>query len=186
MMITVEKSFFENQSIISEMISSRMPLTKILSFIINSLENYCDTCSLYGSIMLYNPINNQLGKTVSTSLPANFIKSMEPVEVSPYGGACGAAAFLKQPVIVSDIENNPILEKYRNIAIVHGFRACFSMPLFSSNKELLGTIALYSRDLGNPNEKTLHAVEFYSKLASLAIENSISSAKNNKLNTFIS
>lgn len=172
MMITVEKSLFENQSAIIHMISSGMPLTKILTFIINSIENSCDSCSLYGSIMLYNPTLNQLGETVSSSLPTNFIKSMEPVEVSPYGGSCGAAAYLKQPVIVSDIETNPILEKYRNTAIVHGFRACFSIPLLSPNKELLGTIALYSRELGNPDEKTLCTTHFYSKLASMAIESS--------------
>ncbi|WP_332651520.1 GAF domain-containing protein [Lysinibacillus sp. 54212] len=171
-MITVQKSLFENKTIIIEMISSRMPLKKILNFIVNSIENSCDPFSLYGSIMLYNPKLNQLGETVSSSLPTNFIQSMEPVEVSPYGGSCGAAAFLKQHVIVSDIENNPILEKYRSSAIVHGFRSCFSIPLLSSNNELLGTIAFYSRELGNPDDKTLNAVYYYSKLASLAIENS--------------
>lgn len=184
-MITVQKSLFENQSIINQMISSGMPLTKTLTFIINSLEDFCDSSNLYGSIMLYNPTANQLGKTVSSSLPANFIKSLEPVEVSPYGGSCGAAAFLKQPVIVSDIENNPILEKYRNTAIVHGFRACFSIPLLSSNNELLGTLAVYSRELGNPDEKILNAADFYSKLTSMAIERSNGSVKNNQLKTSI-
>ncbi|WP_274307939.1 EAL domain-containing protein [Solibacillus daqui] len=169
-MITVQKSLFENQTTIIHMISSGMPLIKILNFIVNSIENSCDPFSLYGAIMLYNPTLDQLGETVSSSLPTNFINSMEPVEVSPYGGSCGAAAYLKQPVIVSDIENNPILEKQRNNAIVHGFRACFSTPLLSSKNELLGTIAIYSRELGNPVEKTLHAVDFYSKLASMAIE----------------
>lgn len=185
MMITVEKSLFENQSTIIQMISAGMPLTKILTFIINSIENSCDPCSLYGSIMLYTPTLNQLGETVSSSLPTNFIKSMEPVEVSPYGGSCGAAAFLKQTIIVSDIETNPILEKYRNTAIVHGFRACFSIPLLSPNQQLLGTIAFYSRELGNPDEKTLYAAKFYSKLAAIAIEKSNGSGKNNQLKSSI-
>lgn len=169
-MITVQKSLLENQTTIIQMISSRMPLEKILTFIINSIENSFDSISLHGAIMLYNPILKHLGKTVSSSLPTNFINSIEPVEVSPYGGACGAAAFLKQPVIVSDIENNPLWEKYRHSAIVHGLRACFSTPLLSSKKELLGTIAIYSRVVGNPDEQTLKLIDFYSTLASLAIE----------------
>lgn len=178
MMITVQKSLFKNQTTIIQMISSGMQLKKILTFIVNSIENSCDSFSLYGSIMLYNPILKQLGETVSSSLPTNFINSIEPADVSPYGGSCGTAAFLKQPVTVSDIENNPLWEKYRHSAIVHGIRACFSTPLLSSKKELLGTIALYSSEVGKPDEKTLNAVDFYSKLASLAIEISNSSTNN--------
>lgn len=174
-MITVQKSLFENQTTIIQMISSGMPLKKILTFIVNSIENSCDSFSLSGSIMLYNPILKQLGETVTCSLPTNFINSIEPVDVSPYGGSCGTAAFLKQPVTVSDIENNPLSEKYRYCAIVHGLRACFSTPLLSSKEELLGTIAIYSKVVGKPDEKTLNLVDFYSKLASLAIEVSNSS-----------
>ena len=175
MMITVQKSLFDNQTTIIQMISSGMPLKKILTFIVNSIEHSCDSFSLSGAIMLYNPILKQLGETVTSSLPTNFINSIEPVDVSPYGGSCGTAAFLKQPVTVSDIENNPVTEKYRHCAIVHGLRACFSTPLLSSKKELLGTIAIYSRVVGKPDEKTLNLVDFYSKLASLAIEIATSS-----------
>ena len=178
-MITAQKSLFEVQTTIIQMISSGMPLKKILNFIVSSIENSCDSFSLYGSIMLYNPILNQLGETVSPSLPINFINSIGSVNVSPYGGSCGTSAFLKQPVTVSDIEHNPLWENYRHIAIVHGFRACFSTPLLSSKKELLGTIALYSREVGKPDQKTLDVVDFYSKLASLAIE--ISNSSNRSL-----
>lgn len=174
-MITVQKSLFDNQTTIIQMISSGMPLKKILTFIVNSIEHSCDSFSLSGAIMLYNPILKQLGETVTSSLPTNFIKSIEPVDVSPYGGSCGTAAFLKQPVTVSDIENNPVTEKYRHCAIVHGLRACFSTPLLSTKKELLGTIAIYSSVVGKPDEKTLNLVDFYSKLASLAIEIATSS-----------
>lgn len=170
MMITVQKSLFENQTTIIQMISSGLPLKNILTFIVNSIEKNCDSISLQGSIMLYNPLLNQLGETVTTSLPTNFINSIEPADVSPYGGSCGTAAFLKQPVTVSDIENNPLCEKHRHSAIVYGIRASFSTPLLSSKKELLGTITIYSTIVGKPDEKTLKLVDFYSKLASLAIE----------------
>ncbi|MEG0384390.1 MAG: GAF domain-containing protein [Solibacillus sp.] len=169
-MITIQKSLFDNQTTIIQMISSGIPLKKILTFIVNSMENSCDSVNLYGSIMLYNPILNQLGETVFSALPANFVNSIEPADVSLYGGSCGTAAFLKQPVTVSDIENNPLCEKYRHSAIVHGLRACYSTPLLTSKKELLGTMAVYSSVVGTPDEKTLELVDFYSKLASLAIE----------------
>ena len=106
------------------MISSGMPLKKTLNVILNSIESYCDPNRLYGSIMLYNPLSNQLEGNVSPSLPRSFISAIEPIDVSLYGGASGTAAFLKQPVLVSDIENNPICEEFRHIALSHGFRAC--------------------------------------------------------------
>ncbi|MEG0384227.1 MAG: GAF domain-containing protein [Solibacillus sp.] len=175
-MMTIQKSLFDNQTIIIQMISSGIPLKKILSFIMNNIENSCDSISLYGAIMLYNPCLKQLGETVSSSLPTNFTNSIEPADVSPYGGSCGTAAFLKQPVTVSDIENNPLCEKYRHSAIVHGLRACYSTPLLSSKKELLGTMTFYNAVVGKPDEKTVKLINFYSKLASLAIEVSKSNA----------
>lgn len=182
-MMTVQKSLFEYQTTIIKMISSRTPLKKILNFIVNSIENYFDSNRLYGSIMLYNPVLNQLAETVSSSLPTKFISAIEPVNVSPYGGSCGTAAFLKQPVFISDIENNPLWEEYRHIAVVYGYRACWSIPLLSSNKELLGTIVLYSSELGGPDQETLNVVNFLSKLASLAIE--VSKKNNARLLYFL-
>ena len=169
-MMTVQKSLIEDQTTIIKMISSGIALKKILNFIVNSIENNCDSIRVYGSIMLYNPLSNQLAETVSSSLPTNYINSIEPVNVSPYGGSCGTAAFLKKPVFVSDIETNPLWEEYRHIAIVYGYRACWSIPLLSSNKELLGEIVLYSSEVGAPDEETLHVVDSFSKLASLVIE----------------
>lgn len=169
-MMTVQKLLNEDKATIINMISSGLPLKETLNFILTSLENYCDRDKVSGSIMMYNPLSNQLAETVSPSLPKSFINAIEPVDISPYGGSSGTAAYLKQPVIVSDIENNPLWEKYRHIAIVHGFRACLSIPLLSSTQELLGTIELYSNQIGGPDEETLKIVDVFSKIASLTIE----------------
>ncbi|RUL54683.1 EAL domain-containing protein [Lysinibacillus antri] len=176
-MITVRNSLFEEQTTIIQMISSGMPLKSILTFIVESIENNCDSFKLYGSILLYNPLLEQLVETASSSLPTNFIKAIEPIDVSPYGDSCGTAAFLKQPIIVSDIQNNALWDKNGHIATSYGFRACWSIPLLSSKKELIGMIVLYKREVGKPDEETMNALAIYNKLASLAIE--ISANNNN-------
>lgn len=169
-MMTVHKSLFEDHTAIIKMISSGAPLKKIFQVILSSIESYCDSKRLYGSIMLYNPSSNQLEKTVSLSVPKSFISAIEPIDVSLYGGASGTAAFLRHPVLITDIKNNPICEEYRHVALSHGFLSCWTSPLLSSKNELLGTIQLYSKHVGEINKETLKLVDTFSNLASLAIE----------------
>lgn len=168
--MTVQKILKDDKAAVVQMISNGRPLKETLIYILKKIENYCDSDKVFGSIMLYDSVLNKLGNTISPSLPKNFINAIEPVEISPYGGSSGAAAYLKRPVFVSDIEYNPLWEKYRHIAIVHGFRACFSMPLYCSKQTLLGTIDLYSNQIGVLDERIFKLVEIFSELASLAIE----------------
>lgn len=177
-MMTIQKSLLEDKAMISKMIAASMPLKKILHVIVSKIEAHCDFNRLSGSIMLYNPLSNQLAETVSVSLSANFIQTIGSINVSPYGGSCGTAAFLKQPVFVSDIEHNPLWEEHRHIAVVYGYRACWSIPLLSSDHELLGAIVLYSHEVGKPNEETMQVINCFSKLASRAIELSKKSKNN--------
>lgn len=165
-----EKKLFQDQSVIVQMISSGAPLKKILSFIVASIEKYCNPIKTYSSIMLYNPQSRKLEETVSVSLPQLFVRTIEPVEVGPYEGSCGTAAYLKRPVIVSDIENDVLWNKYRNSALQFGLHSCWSIPILSSDKQLLGTLALYYKEVYEPDEKILSALEFYNRLAVIAIE----------------
>jgi len=169
-MMTVQKAVMKDKAKIMKMITSDKPFKEILQYIVKSIEEYCMDERVYGAIMLYNPSSNQLTEAVSASLSGNFIQAIGAVDISPYGGSSGIAAYLKKPVFVADIENNPIWDKNRHIALVHGFRASLSIPLLSSNQELLGTIELYSSQIGAPNEETLKIIDIFSKLAVLTIE----------------
>ena len=165
-----QNALIKDKVTILKMLSSGKPLKEILQYIIHNIENYCASGDVRGVIMLKKPASNRLMEMVSPSLPKSFIRDLGPIDVSLYGGASGVAAYLQKPIVVTDIESNPLWDKNRQHAIVHGFRASLSIPLLSSNQELLGTIELYSSQIGAPNEETLKIIDIFSKLAVLTIE----------------
>jgi GAF domain-containing protein len=106
-------------------------------------------------------------------LPDAFIKAIDGA-IGPAVGSCGTAAFSKQPVYVSDIATNPLWVNYKDLALAHGLRACWSVPIFSSRGEVLGTFALYHPEPHQPNDNDLKVVEMATRTASIAIERQLS------------
>lgn len=181
-----KKSLFQDQTAIINAISSGVPLKQILDSIVKNIEKYCHPIQLSASIMLYNPSFKRLEETISSSLPPNYINAIQPLNIGPYEGSCGTAAFLKHSVFVSDIENDSIWDKYRHLAHTFGFRACWSTPILSSKNQLLGTFAIYFREIYRPNLEIKKILDFYSHLAVIAIEftETIKNNSNNMLHSF--
>ena len=90
--------------------------------------------------------------------------------IGPCVGSCGTAAFLKKPVIVSDIASDPLWVDFRDIALSHGLRAAWSQPLISKNDEVLGTFCLYYPEVRSPNGSDLRLLEDAGHVAVIAIE----------------
>lgn len=177
-MMKNDPKLFQDQTIIIQMISTGAPLKKILSFIVNSIEKHCLAMHTQGLIMMYNPKTGQLEQTVSSSLPQIYIRTIEPLNVGPYEGANGAAAFFKRPVIVSDVENEIIFRKYKGHAFQAGIRSCVSVPIVSSKSDLLGTFTLYFKEIYSPSSEIMEILDFYNQLATIAIECSLSQKNN--------
>jgi GAF domain-containing protein len=70
---------------------------------------------------------------------------------------------------VGDIATDPLWDDYREMALKHGLRACWSTPVFDSNRRVLGTFAMYFRDPGLPNPDHLTLIEISTHIASVAI-----------------
>jgi signal transduction histidine kinase len=76
----------------------------------------------------------------------------------------------RAPVIAEDIESDPRWADYRDLARSHGLRACWSVPIFDSNDEVLGTFALYHEQPTAPTEKERTLIDQARSLAGVAIE----------------
>ncbi len=159
-----------NQSEIIQLISSGTPLVDILSFIVKSMEKHDKSIEGYGLVMLYDQEINKLWHPVGPSLPKDYLSSIKTVDVGPYEGSCGTAAFFKRPIIVKNIEKDPLWEKDREGVLKYGFKSCLSIPIFSSKKELIGTIALYYKDYFELDEELVYKLESFNHLAGIAIE----------------
>jgi len=104
------------------------------------------------------------------TLPKSYCRQIDGYRIGPKAGSCGTAAYTKKQVIVSDIANDSLWDDFRQLALQHGLRACWSTPIISSRDEVLGTFAIYYPYKAQPATYHLELIARFSNLAGLAIE----------------
>jgi PAS domain S-box-containing protein len=122
------------------------------------------------SILLFDPSANCLRHGAAPSLPITYTNAIDGAVIGPSVGSCGTAAYRAEPVIVSDIATDPLWADYRDLALAHGLRACWSTPILSSAGRVLGTFATYYREPRRPGQQEHNVIERITHLVSIAIE----------------
>jgi GAF domain-containing protein len=102
-------------------------------------------------------------------LPRAYRKAIDGSQIGPAAGSCGTAAFLGRPVYVSDIVNDPLWKDYRDLALDHGLRACWSTPIRNSEDRLLGTFAVYHQRPRDPTKEELESIRTITEHVARAI-----------------
>ncbi len=141
---------------------------KVLSTLILAAEEQCD--GMLGSVMLLDEEGKHLSGVAGPSLPPEYFKAIGQLPIGPNVGSCGAAAYLKCPVFVEDIETHPNWIMALELTRKHGLYACWSHPIFSTENKVLGTFAMYYRKSKKPDATLLRIIKSGAHLAGLAIE----------------
>ena len=157
------------QTDVEEMLNSEKDLKEILLDIITWIE-YKSENDILTSILLYNKETNQLFTGAAPSLPDRYNKVISGLNAGPIAGSCGTAAFYGKQVIVEDIETDPLWENYKMYALPEGLHSCWSTPIFGTDKDLLGTFAIYYKESRKPTEHDLQLIDEIVDLATRAIE----------------
>lgn len=166
-----EEFFKNNIRKILEQIANEKPLLHIMNSIVKTVEEDMNGC--IASILLLDQENNTLHKLSSANLPEDFSNAIEGVKIGKNAGSCGTAAFLKQEVVVNNIAADPRWEGYKELAIKNGLKACWSFPIFSSTKTVLGTFAIYNYPNQKSHKRDKKNFVDFTHLASTAIEQHI-------------
>ena len=151
-----------------EMIAKGNSLSMILDALCRLVEELSE--GSLASILLLDPDGNRLWHGAAPSLPKSYTDAIDGGFIGPAAGSCGTAAYRKEPVIVSDIATDPLWANYRELALPHGLRACWSTPVLASDGRVLGTFAIYSREPRSPTPQQLDIIKQITDLASIAIE----------------
>jgi PAS domain S-box-containing protein len=151
-----------------EMVARGDPLPLILDSLCRLVEELAS--GALSSILLLEPNGNCLRHGAAPSLPQAYIDAIDGAVIGPSAGSCGTAAYRAKPVIVSDIAQDPLWTNYRDVAFPHGLRACWSSPILSSERKVLGTFAIYYREPRTPNPEQHEIIEQITHLASIALE----------------
>jgi PAS domain S-box-containing protein len=151
-----------------EKIANGNPLPALLEALCRLVEELSSGCLC--SILLLDPHSNRLWHGAAPSLPASYTKAVDGSLIGPGTGPCGRAAYFKESVIVSDVATSPFSGEFRDLALAHNLRACWSTPILSSEGSVLGTFAIYSREPRSPLPQHNRITGQITHLAALAVE----------------
>ena len=87
-----------------------------------------------------------------------------------FAGACGTAVHTREAVIIEDTDTDPRWEPIRDAARSLGIKSCWSIPLFTEGKNILGTFAISHTQIKRPTAQDYQLLETASYLASIAIK----------------
>src|SRR6202020_3579847 len=151
---------------ILEMIAKGDPLPQILDAVCRFVEEQAS--GFLASILLVD--GNRLRHGGAPSLPKAYTNAIDGLVIGPSVGSCGTAAYRGEQVIVEDIATDPLWADYREAALPHSLRACWSTPVFSSQGKVIATFAMYYREPRSPSLRDQETIEQITYLAGVAIE----------------
>jgi PAS domain S-box-containing protein len=153
---------------IFEFLATSGSLTGALDILVRAIETIMD--GVIASVLLLDEEGKHLLIGAAPNLPDAYNRAVHGSAIGPAAGCCGTSAYRGELVIVEDIEKDPLWVDYRQMALPHGLRACWSHPIFSKDCKVLGTFAMYFHEVRRPKESELQLVRDVTSAAALAIQ----------------
>ncbi|XKH50386.1 EAL domain-containing protein [Chryseomicrobium palamuruense] len=176
--ITVQKqqeSIIEMQAEIYEGIEKGYAISSLLQEICYKVEQFFTEGSMC-SIMHVR--DGHLYGLATKSLPKEYSKVIEGLEIGPNSGTCGAAAYHQQVVITEDVENSPNWIPYIGEGPnLYGFKACWSFPIVNHQRQTIGTFGVYFRESISPTKLEMAFIQKIVPLVLLAFRNAADQEK---------
>jgi PAS domain S-box-containing protein len=162
-----QSAFDASEREVLEWIAGGAPLGEVLEGIVRLVEGQAP--GMCCSILLLDREQRCVRYGAAPSLPPEFNRAIDGTPIGPEAGSCGTAAYLGKRVVVEDIAIHPSWTAYKHLALPHGLRACWSSPIFSTKREVLGTFAMYYREPRGPRPREVAWVDGATHLAAIAI-----------------
>jgi PAS domain S-box-containing protein len=143
--------------------------------VINSLLQGVEAIhpEMYSSVLLLMK-DNTIKNLAGPRLPEEYLQMIDGLPIGPGAGSCGTAMYRKEPVIVSDIDHDPLWAPYLPITQRFGLKACWAVPIIHNNGEVMGSFAIYYHQPKSPSEKEWNTILRLRNFMRLLLENNIS------------
>jgi len=109
---------------------------------------------VFTCILLLSPDGKRLSVGAAPTVPASYCRAGDSFEI-------GLSSV--------DIETDPIWADFRDVALRHGFRSCWSTPIRNSNGAIIGTFAILHQTVGMPTDDEIDAIELITEHVANAI-----------------
>src|SRR5437667_4550301 len=151
-----------------KMILLDAPLNNVLTSIALLIEAH--TPGALCSVFLLDEDGVHLRYAAAPRLSDEYRIATDGVSIGPHVGACGASAYLGQPVFVSDVLSHPHFASFRALLVQTGMRAAWSSPIISHDGKVLGTFGMLYGEVREPGPSEIQLIEDASRIAGNAIE----------------
>lgn len=154
----------QGQSTIQAMMLADVALPDILYAAVQLIEGQFPDA--FCALLLLDQESKHLQHTASIRLPAAYAQAIDGIALDQ----CGIAALTQSRVIADDIATHPLWHDCSALALSHGMQACWSTPVLSRSRRVLGVLAMYRPHVHTPTVSELDFVESYAQILGLAIE----------------
>ncbi len=166
--ITESKQLQSLQHHILEALADEQPLLDVMDNLCRKVEQIAPdvVCSVLhvDSAGLLHPLGGP-------SLPQVMRRRWTALPSDRMSGLAGPRRFRGEPVLVTDIENDPLWLPYNSAPLASGLKACWSMPIKTRDGRVIGTFAFYFQGNARRPSRLHHGiVDACVHLAAVAIE----------------
>ncbi len=162
------EGILKGQSHVLELLASGKSLTETLDSLVTILESQLihSRCS----ILILDKTGQYFSKGASPSLPSTYCDAIDGLPVGPNIGPCAMAAFKNEIVIIENIETETRWPGFKELALSHNLKACWSTPIRSFEGKVIGTLCPYYEKPFEPTENEFQMVKHAAYLAGIAIQ----------------
>jgi diguanylate cyclase (GGDEF)-like protein/PAS domain S-box-containing protein len=150
-----------------ELIAANAVLERTLQAVVRLLEQLYPEVN--AAVMLLDADGRRIRLAASAALPAALREAVADLPVGLDAGACSAAASLGRPVVVRDVEADPLLGEVKAAFAAAGIEACCSTPIVTAGDRIHGTLDVYFRAPRGPKTDELDLITRLTQLAGIAI-----------------
>jgi diguanylate cyclase (GGDEF)-like protein len=155
------------QNTILEMVATGHPLSLTMDSLCREVEEILPDviCSV-----LRVDQSGALRPLSAPSLPQHYCALLDGLPIGPNVGSCGAAAYRREPVAITDVGTHPNWDGFQDHVVALGLHACWSSPICDGTGRVLGTFAFYYREVRGPTKREEAIVATCLHLAMIALE----------------
>ncbi|MGH7638446.1 MAG: sensor histidine kinase [Gemmatimonadaceae bacterium] len=152
-----------------EMLASGAPLMDVLGYVAHTIESESGDAARV-AIHVLDESGSRFEQVAAPSLPPDYGRDIEGMQVSSATGPCCAAVARRRQVAASDVAASTEFPAFAALALPLGIRGSWSIPILGSTGNVLGTVAYYYPDVRDPPLQDQLLGEIVTRTASVVIE----------------
>ncbi len=158
------------QTRLLEAVSTGQPLDECLSALCRSIAKLSPQTR--ACVLLTDALCLTFPRSITPDFPPSLSQGLKDAPINELAiGTCGTAIYCGEPVTCTDIATDQRWsQKWRDLSIAHGIRACHSVPIMGIDNLPLGSLMLCFNEARLPTDWEDRLGKFGTKIASIAIE----------------